>query len=121
MRNRTQKLVWGILKTLGISAGVLVTIILIAVSALLYYENHNFSDINGIDKIEFSCYRGDLEIRGTVFVPSGQTALPIGIVCHEFMTNRLFSHPYAKALAKNGYAAFCFDFCGGGIVCGKKR
>ena len=40
------------------------------------------------------------------------------IVCHEFMTNRLFSYPYAMALAKSGYATFCFDFCGGGIVCG---
>ena len=118
MRNRTQKLVLVILKTLGISAGVLVAIILIAVSALLYYENHNFSDINGIDKKEFSCYRGDLEIRGTVFMPSGQTDVPIAIVCHEFMTNRLFSYPYAMALVKSGYAAFCFDFCGGGIVCG---
>ena len=88
------------------------------VSALLYYENHDFSDQNGLDKKEFSCYRGDLEIRGTVFMPSGQTDVPIAIVCHEFMTNRLFSYPYAMALAKSGYAAFCFDFCGGGIVCG---
>lgn len=60
MRNRTQKLVWGILKTLGISAGVLVTIILIVVSALLYYESHDFADPNGLDKKEFSCYRSDL-------------------------------------------------------------
>ena len=51
-------------------------------------------------------------------MPSGQADAPIAIVCHEFMTNRLFSYPYAMALAKSGYAAFCFDFCGGGIVCG---
>ena len=118
MKNRTLKLALGIIKTLGISAGVLVTIILIAVSALLHYENHDFSDQNGLNKKEFSCYRGSLEIRGTVFVPSGQADAPIAIVCHEFMTNRLFSYPYAMALAKSGYAAFCFDFCGGGIVCG---
>ena len=107
-----------VLKTFGIIVCVLAAIILIAVSALLYYENHDFSDQNGLDKKEFSCYRGSLEIRGTVFMPSGQTDVPIAIVCHEFMTNRLFSYPYAMALAKSGYAAFCFDFCGGGIVCG---
>ncbi len=118
MKNRTRKFVLGIVKTLGITACVLVTVILIALSALLYYENHDFSDHNGLDKKEYSCYRGDLEIRGTIFLPSGQTDVPIAIVCHEFMTNRLFSYPYAMALARCGYAAFCFDFCGGGIVCG---
>lgn len=107
-----------IVKMLGIMVCVLITIVLIAVSALLYYENHDFSDQKGLDKKEFSCYRGSLEIRGTVFMPSGQTDVPIAIVCHEFMTNRLFSYPYAMALARSGYAAFCFDFCGGGIVCG---
>lgn len=87
-------------KTLGIIVCVLAAIILIAVSALLYYENHDFSDHNGLDKKEYSCYRGDLETRGTVFMPSGQTDVPIAIVCHEFMTNRLFSYPYAMALPK---------------------
>ena len=118
MRSRTQKLVLGIVKILGIIVCILIAITLIVVSALLYYENHDFSGQNGLDKKEFSCCRGDLEIRGTMFMPSGQTDVPIAIVCHEFMTNRLFSYPYAMALARNGYAAFCFDFCGGGIVCG---
>lgn len=102
---------------LGITIGVLLIIIIIAISALLYYESHDFSDINGVNKKEFYCYRGDLKIRGTVFMTADCTDAPIAVVCHEFMTNRLFSYPYAIALAKNGYAAFCFDFCGGGIVC----
>ena len=105
-------------KTIGIIVCVFASIIIVAVSALLYYENHDFPDQNGINKKEFFCYRNGLKIRGTVFVPSGETDIPIAIVCHEFMTNRLFSYPYAMALARNGYAAFCFDFCGGGIVCG---
>lgn len=66
----------------------------------------------------FFCYRKNLKIKGTVFLPgkySGQK-LPIAIVCHEFMANQLFSFPYAKALARCGYAAFCFDFCGGGLI-----
>ena len=46
MKNRTQKLVLGIVKTLGITVCVLTVVILIVVSALLYYENHDFSDQN---------------------------------------------------------------------------
>ncbi|MCI6995578.1 MAG: hypothetical protein MR936_02020 [Eubacterium sp.] len=59
-----------------------------------------------------------MKICGTVFMPAGQTDLPIAVVCHEVMTNRFFSYPYAIVLAKCGYAAFCFDFCGGGILSG---
>lgn len=44
MKNRTQKLVLGIVKTLGITVCVLAVVILIVVSALLYYENHDFSN-----------------------------------------------------------------------------
>ena len=105
-------------KTIGIIVCVFASIIVVAVSALLYYENHDFPDQNGINKKEFFCYRNGLKIRGTVFVPSSETDIPIAIVCHEFMTNRLFAYSYAITLAKSGYAAFCFDFCGGGIVCG---
>lgn len=69
-------------------------------------------------KSHFFCHRDGLKIKGTVFLPEGHTQekLPIAIVCHEFMANRLFSYPYAKTLARCGYTAFCFDFCGGGLV-----
>lgn len=66
----------------------------------------------------FSCFRDGLKIRGTIFYPEDRPRekLPIAIVCHEYMANQLFSYPYAKALARCGYATFCFDFCGGGLV-----
>ena len=112
-----RKIAAAILKVLGITIGILLIIVLIAISVLLYYESHDFSDMNGLDKKEFYCYRGDLKIRGTVFMTADCTDAPIAVVCHEFMTKRLFSYPYAMALARKGYAAFCFDFCGGGIVC----
>lgn len=112
-----KKILHTALKTSGIAVVTLLHIITLVVTALMFFENHDFSEIDGIEKREFSCYRGKLEIWGTMFMPSGQTDIPIAIVCHEFMTNRLFSYPYAMALAKSGYAAFCFDFCGGGIVC----
>lgn len=66
----------------------------------------------------FCCLRDGMRIKGTVFFPEirARESLPIAIVCHEFMANRHFSYPYAKTLAKCGYATFCFDFCGGGLV-----
>ena len=73
---------------------------------------------NGFEKQKFSCFRDNLKINGTLFLPQTRKneKLPIAIVCHEFMANQLFSFPYAKALAGIGFAAFCFDFCGGGLV-----
>ena len=73
---------------------------------------------SGIEKRRYSCYRDGLKINGTLFLPQTHKneRLPIAIVCHEFMANQLFSFPYAKALAGIGFAAFCFDFCGGGLV-----
>lgn len=72
----------------------------------------------GTERRNFSCYRDGLKINGTLFLPKTRKNenLPIAIVCHEFMANQLFSFPYAKALAGIGFAAFCFDFCGGGLV-----
>ena len=72
----------------------------------------------GTERRNFSCYRDGLKINGTLFLPKTRKneTLPIAIVCHEFMANQLFSFPYAKALAGIGFAAFCFDFCGGGLV-----
>ena len=72
----------------------------------------------GIERQKFSCYRDGLKINGTLFLPQTHKneRLPIAIVCHEFMENQLFSFPYAKALAEIGFAAFCFDFCGGGLI-----
>lgn len=69
-----------------------------------------------IKRSEFSCVREGLKIRGTEFRPDTGERLPIAIVSHEFMCNRLFTARYALMLAKLGYAAFCFDFCGGCIV-----
>ena len=47
-------------------------------------------------KSHFFCHRDGLKIKGTVFLPEDHAPekLPIAIVCHEFMANRLFSYPY---------------------------
>lgn len=62
----------------------------------------------------FSCMRGDLTIRGTDYRPNGEK-LPIAIVCHGFMANQQTVRQYARVLAKIGYCAYCFDFCGGSV------
>lgn len=69
-------------------------------------------------KSEFSCKRGDLTVRGLEYRKQGD-ALPIAIVSHGFMANRDTVKHYAIALAELGYAAFCFDFCGGCVMLGK--
>ena len=66
----------------------------------------------------FECRRDHLTIRGTQYLPAG-TKLPIAIVSHGFMANQDTVRQYAKKLAKLGYAAYCFDFCGGCVIKGK--
>ena len=62
----------------------------------------------------FSCMRGNLTIRGTEYRPNGEK-LPIAIVCHGFMANQQTVRQYTSVLAKIGYCAYCFDFCGGSV------
>lgn len=104
-------------KAVGTTFGVFVLLLIILFLSLFGFERHSFSNIGGVEKREFSCMRDGLEIRGTVFLPAenNDDHFPIAVVCHEFMANRLFSFPYAYTLAQNGYAAFCFDFNGGGF------
>jgi pimeloyl-ACP methyl ester carboxylesterase len=63
----------------------------------------------------FSCQRDNLTIRGHVFRRETEV-LPAAIVCHGFMANQSFVRRYAECLARLGWAAFAFDFCGGGLM-----
>ena len=74
-------------------------------------------DFMPIQKREFHCYRNSLRIRGTVFYPENAENLPAAVVSHGFMSNRRSAFVYARVLAEAGCAAFCFDFCGGGLIC----
>ena len=120
MELKKRRIIFSVLKVIGISIGFVIIVLLSAFCTVVGFENSNCDDLDGIEKREFSCCRGELEIRGTVFLPKEKSDLPIAIVSHEFMTNRLFAYPYASELARCGYAAFCFDFCGGGILCGSE-
>ena len=63
----------------------------------------------------FECKRGNLTIRGTEYRPKGQN-LPVAIVSHGFMAWQDTVRHYAKELARMGYCAYCFDFCGGSVM-----
>ena len=69
-----------------------------------------------ITRTPFHCSRDGLTIRGAVYRQKDGNRLPIVILSHEFMTNRLFVARYAKMFAELGYAAFTYDFCGGCVV-----
>lgn len=71
-----------------------------------------------ITKTSFECSRDGLTIRGTEYRPEGDN-LPIAVVSHGFMANSMTVVQYAKLLARMGYAAYCFDFCGGCVLIGQ--
>jgi len=77
-----------------------------------------FMKNRAIKESVFYCKRDTLTIRGTEYRPDGEN-LPIAIVSHGFMAFQDTVRQYAKALAEIGYAAYCFDFCGGSVVKGK--
>lgn len=70
--------------------------------------------MDSIKKENFECVRDGLTIRGLYYRPQGQD-LPIAIVSHGFTSNYQTTKGYAKWFAAHGYAAFCFDFNGGGL------
>ena len=78
--------------------------------------NEEISDLFSVEREGFSCERDGLTIKGTVFLPKGKPDCPIAVISHGFMANQMFSQIHAQNLAKMGYAAFCFDFCGGTLV-----
>lgn len=67
----------------------------------------------GVTETFFTCRRDGLAIRGTEYRPDGDGPFPAAIVCHGFMAYQDTVRHYAQALARMGFAAFCFDFCGG--------
>lgn len=68
-----------------------------------------------IKESTFECSRDGLTIRGTEYRPEGEK-LPVAILCHGFMAWQDSVKHYARLMAKQGFAAFCFDFCGGSLL-----
>lgn len=63
--------------------------------------------------------RDELTIYGQLFRPAKvapDEPLPTLVCAHGFGSNYLSCVPYAWALAEQGVAVYCFDFCGGGYA-----
>ena len=58
-------------------------------------------------------HRDSLDIYGLMYKPAGQTNLPIVICSHSSSLTHKAMKGYAQKIAQHGYAAYCFDFCGG--------
>ncbi len=67
-----------------------------------------------VNETKFEVMRDGKTIRGICYRPEGE-GLPIAIVSHGFLANYKTTMHYAKQFADWGYAAYCFDFIGGGI------
>lgn len=56
----------------------------------------------------------DKNIYGELYLPDACVSnLPLIIYCHGLADNYICGLDYAKALTKDGYAVYCFDFYGG--------
>ena len=62
---------------------------------------------------EVYAYRDTFCIYGKMFRPESQERLPVVICSHSSSLTHEAMKGYAEKLAEAGYAAYCFDFCGG--------
>lgn len=64
-------------------------------------------------KEEVYAYRDTLRIYGKMFRPECPGKLPAVVCSHSSSLTHEAMKGYAEKLAEAGYAAYCFDFCGG--------
>lgn len=64
---------------------------------------------------ELPAERDGKQIYGLLYLPENAgEEMPVVILSHGFGGDHRVGAQYAEAFAENGYAAYCFDFCGGG-------
>lgn len=68
-----------------------------------------------IDSLEVWCTGHEgLKIYGKLFLPkANDKALPAVILSHSHSLTHEAMRGYARLIAEQGFAAYCFDFCGG--------
>ena len=62
---------------------------------------------------ELTCERNGLNIYGVMYRADTQGRLPAVVLSHSSSLTHAAMAGYAEKLAAEGYAAYCFDFCGG--------
>ena len=67
-----------------------------------------------LDSAELYCTKGEQKIYGYIYkkVKAGEKA-PAVILSHSSSLTHEAMKNYARAIADQGYVAYCFDFCGG--------
>ena len=65
-----------------------------------------------LEETEF--YRDGMKIYGRLYIPAGEGPFPVAIMGHGLGQNLGHMDVYAKDFAKEGIAAYTFDFIGGG-------
>lgn len=68
----------------------------------------------GTDSLELTFVRDELKIYGWMYRPKAvQGRLPAVILSHSHSLTHAAMKGYARMLADKGFAAYCYDFCGG--------
>lgn len=63
---------------------------------------------------ELRCQNGSHSIYGKIYIPDGlKGRAPTVILSHSAMLTHTSMNTYCTELAKKGFVAYCFDFCGG--------
>lgn len=70
-----------------------------------------------VNQIPFQTKRGNMTIRGIAYRRADNvcTKLFPVVICHGFTSDQTRTAPYAEFLAEHGFAAYTFDFIGGGF------
>ncbi|MDO5132864.1 MAG: alpha/beta hydrolase [Eubacteriales bacterium] len=76
-------------------------------------ENALLSE-SGYSIEELTIKSDGLNIWGKLYIPEGTENVPLAICSHGFGGSYRNTKEYAENFAKNGIAAFSFDFTGGG-------
>ena len=77
-------------------------------------SDDDFQAVCGYSEQEIWCSRDGLAIYGVALVPDEDAStFPTVIISHGFSGSYEDSLVYGRRLARNGIAAYCYDFCGG--------
>lgn len=98
---------------------------MLAIAASFAYAQHEILDYSALttaeklyeyEESDLVCQRDSLNMFGKIYRPLTPYShkLPVIIHAHGYNSSHGEPEPYAKGLAKSGYANVIFDFCGGG-------
>ncbi len=88
---------------------------LLSIAALLFVSTALAEEKTSFTRKELTVERDGMSIYGELLLPEAEGPLPLVILSHGFGANHEHLRNYAETFARNGIAAYSFDFIGGGI------